>query len=79
MHELKLPFIQKLPHYALFYIYTQLFLNKLVEKTIKIQNVCLCILIGHTFSPSIILGNFKGLNFALLKNKLFVPACDVSN
>ena len=30
------------------------------------------------FSPSIILGNFKGVNFAFLNNKQFVPGCDVS-
>ena len=34
---------------------------------------------GHTFSPSIILGNFKGVNLAFLENKLFVPGCDASN
>ena len=43
-------------------LYIQLFLNKLVAKPIKIQNSYLCILMGHTFSPSIILGNFKGVN-----------------
>ena len=63
----------------LFSIYKKLVLNKLVAKTIKIQNFYFCILIGHTFSPSIILGNFEGVNFAFLKNKLFVPSCDVSN
>ena len=63
----------------LFSLYIQLFLNKLVTKTVKIQNSYLCILIGHTFSPSIISGNFKGVNFAFLKNKLFVSGCDVSN
>ena len=43
-------------------LYVQLFLNKLVAKPIKIQNSYLCILMGHTFSPSIIFGNFKGVN-----------------
>ena len=63
----------------LFSLYIQLFLNKIVEKTIKIQNSYLFIFIDQTFSPSIILGNFKSVNFAFLKNKLFVPGCDVSN
>ena len=56
-------------------LYIQLFLKELVAKTIKIKNSYLCILIGHTFYPSVILGNFKGVKFAFLKNKLLVPGC----
>ena len=37
---------------------------------LKIKKFYLCISIGHTFSPSIFLGNFKGVNIAFLKHKV---------
>ena len=79
LFTLKLSFIQKLTHYSLIYIYIQYFYLFTSFNLQIVTKFYLCISMGHTFSPSVILRNFKGVNFALLENKLFLPGCHVSN